>query len=111
MVNFKRNNHPIIDVINNDKIKTVIDDYEKRQNLLNSVKRRFKMNIYEELKSANIDLGCHYSDLYARVTPESKAIVEKYEHRPSVRTFRSQIDGHLWYYIPFAYEPYWDAKN
>jgi hypothetical protein len=63
--------------------------------------------VYEQLSRAGVELDHHESDLYARVTPESRAIVEAYEFRNNVTTFRSQIDGTPWYDVPFAYDPYW----
>jgi hypothetical protein len=68
------------------------------------------MHIYDELKAAGVPLDSHATDLYAKVTPESAAIVARYEFRGSVRQFTSQIDGAQWYDIPFAYLPAWEAK-
>lgn len=42
------------------------------------------------------------SDLYLRVSPESKNLIDRYEFRNLVRTFTDQIDHQLWYEIPFA---------
>lgn len=68
------------------------------------------MGIYEELKKAGVPTGHNESDLHAKVTPESAAIVAGYEHMAMVSRFTSQIDGEPWYDIPFAYQPFWDAK-
>ena len=59
---------------------------------------------------ANIPISGHYSDLYAKCTPESEAIVERYEFKQNVTTFRNNIDNTLWFDIPFQYQPYWDAR-
>ena len=71
------------------------------------------MSIYEELKNAGVPLDNHESDLYAKVTPESREIVRKYYKLPtvSVHTFRSQIDHELWYDIAFAYTPWWEERQ
>ena len=65
------------------------------------------INIYEEalknLPSADIDHTSFNSDLYLRVTPASKALVDKYEYKNLVSTFIDNIDHVLWYEIPFAY--------
>lgn len=45
----------------------------------------------------------HYSDLYVKVTNESRALVHKYQFRRLVTTFTDQITGTLWYDIPFCY--------
>ena len=68
-------------------------------------------DIYDKLKAAGIPLDSHESDLYAKVTPESKKIIADYEFKNNVKTFRSQIDKEGWYDIPFAYKPYWDKKK
>lgn len=44
-----------------------------------------------------------YSDLYVKVTPYSKAIVNRYEYKHLVKTFVDQIDNELWFEIPFVY--------
>jgi hypothetical protein len=64
--------------------------------------------IYEELKAAGVPLDHHESDLYAKVTPESRAIVKAYRFRSQVSVFTSNTDGEPWYDVPFAYQPFWD---
>jgi len=64
------------------------------------------MTIYEQLKAAGVPLDSHESDLYALVTPESRAIVEASTHSRS--TFVSQIDKRRWYDLPFAFDPFWE---
>ncbi len=64
-------------------------------------------NIYEvavKLLPAE-DIDHHYSDLYIRKTPESTAMLKKMRYRNSglLTTFRSQIDGDIWYELPFCY--------
>ena len=68
------------------------------------------MGIYEQLKQANIPLDNHESDLYAKVTQESQAILQSYKFKSNVHTFRNQVDNALWFDIPFAYSPYWESK-
>ena len=67
-------------------------------------------SIYEDLKAAGVPMDNHESDLYAKVTPESSAIVAKYEWKDNVKIFTSQIDHLQWYDIPFAYSPWWQRK-
>ena len=69
-----------------------------------------KSTIYEELKGAGIQLDSHESDLYALKTAESERIVKAWDYCCNVTTFKSQIDGKIWYDIPFAYKPFWDSK-
>ena len=66
------------------------------------------MTIYEELKAAGCTLDNHCSDLYVKRDETSRAIVERRraEH-PRTSTFRSNIDGTLWYDIPLSFDPFW----
>ena len=69
------------------------------------------MSIYEQMKAAGVETSNHESDLYAKVTPESKKIVKEYEHRGTVSTFTNRQGGGLWYDIPFAFDPYWHKRG
>lgn len=63
--------------------------------------------IMQEMIDAGVEISHHESDLYVKVTPESRAIVEDYEFRCNVTAFRSRVDGELWYDVPFAFDPFW----
>jgi len=69
------------------------------------------MSIYTELKEAGVPLDDNRSDLYAKVMPESKVIVDAYEFKVNVSVFVSMMDGDKWYDIPFAFDPFFDAKG
>ncbi len=69
------------------------------------------MGIYEDLKAAGVPLSSHESDLYAKKTPESEAIVAKYQFSQNVTIFNNQVEGGFWYDIPFAYTPWWEART
>jgi len=67
------------------------------------------MSLKEQMLAAGVspaDIGNWCSDLHVKVTPVSKKVVEGYEFKSIVVTFRSQIDGTAWYDIPFAYQEY-----
>ncbi len=66
------------------------------------------MSLYTELLAAGVPLDSHESDLYAKLTPESERIVRASGR--SFTVFTSQIDGQRWYDLPFAFDPWWDAK-
>jgi len=68
------------------------------------------MSIYQELKAAGVPLDSHESDLYAKVTPESRTILSRYKHKGNLSTFLNQVEGNLWYEIPFAFDP-WYAEQ
>ena len=66
------------------------------------------IEIYYEAKESMLpeEIGNHCSDLYLLKNAVSEKLVARYEFRCDVKTFRSQIDGKIWYDIPFAYYPY-----
>lgn len=47
--------------------------------------------------------GHGFDDLYLKVTPVSRKIVGRLSNMSLLSTFRSQIDGSLWYDLPFCY--------
>jgi len=66
--------------------------------------------IYQEMLKAGVEVSHHESDLYVRVTPESRRVIENYQFK--VTAFQSEVDGQLWFDIPFAYDPWWtDRRN
>ena len=68
--------------------------------------------IYDDLKNAGVQLDSHYSDLYALANDDCRRIVGEYRKAGTigpVSLFKSNIDGLMWYDIPFAYLPYWEA--
>lgn len=67
-----------------------------------------KQSIYQAMIDAGVPVDHHESDLYAKVTPESREIVRQYEFRHNVSLFKAQSSGEMWYDIPFAYQPFWE---
>lgn len=65
-------------------------------------------SLHQQLLAAGVPLDSHESDLYAQVTPESRRIVEESGHSSTM--FKSEIDGKMWYDLPFAYDPFWAKK-
>ena len=81
--------------------------------------------LYEEavkrLPPHHID--SHESDLYIKVTPESRELVETYRkgiiaergaYADTITTFRSihpDDKGALWYELPFHCTPYWAERG
>lgn len=68
-------------------------------------------SIHSKLKKLNIELSGHCSDIYCPVTPETTAIINNYEFKKNVKTFKSEIDGQPWYEIPLASEDYYKSRN
>lgn len=68
-------------------------------------------NFYEKIVELGIEHDHHESDLYVPVTDETKKLVNNYEYTMMVTTFKSAIDGNMWYDIPFEYLPFWEEKS
>ena len=66
--------------------------------------------IYEAMQEIGAEMDNHESDLYVKKTPETEAIVSTWDYTPIVTIFKSQVDGQIWFDIPFAYKPFWDSK-
>lgn len=47
--------------------------------------------------------GKGFDDLYLKVTPMSNCIVDRLSNKSLLSMFRSNIDGSLWYNLPFCY--------
>jgi len=58
------------------------------------------------------DIDHHATDLYLRVSPESTELVNSLKYRNSgmVTTFKDNIDGDMWYELPFCF-PYIDNRE
>ena len=64
-------------------------------------------SIYEQVIELNIEHDHYYSDLYIPVNDTTRDLVASYGHTIDFEFFSSNIDGKLWYDIPFSYDPYW----
>ena len=61
-------------------------------------------------KMAPDEIDHHESDLYLKKNEVSDKLISNYKFRNNVTIFRDQIDGVLWYEIPFAYHREFDEK-
>lgn len=71
------------------------------------------MTLYEELVKAGCEIGNYQSDLHVRCSEKALVIIVDHVLRPDSllqmpNKFVSNIDGELWYDIPFAYDPFWN---
>lgn len=71
------------------------------------------MTIYEKAvqQMNEKDISNWQSDLYLRKNAISEKLVNEYEFKQNVKTFKDQIDHVTWYDIPFAYDPFWIEKT
>jgi hypothetical protein len=67
------------------------------------------MSLYTEAKELGLEIDHHESDLYLRVCPRAKALLTETYPEAKYTIFRG-TDGNNWYEIPFAFDPFWEAK-
>jgi len=67
--------------------------------------------LWDEIKARGIPYDHHESDLYIPVTSETRAIVHQYDRNRTATAFISQIDGKMWFDIPFGYLPWWEKRT
>jgi len=64
------------------------------------------ISIFQKVKKLGIDFDNYYSDLYLFVNDDTTKIIDNYEFKSIVTTFKSAVDGIPMYEVPFAYEDY-----
>ena len=67
------------------------------------------MCFYDEVIRRGIKHDHHESDLYVPVTAETTKLIN--DCNVHAHTFKSELDGKLWYDLPFLYIPFWKKKN
>lgn len=73
-----------------------------------------RKSLYTRFKEAGIETFNHESDLYVHDTEVTRDIIAEFEAEGGIsnkRRFRSATDGLPMWDLPFAYEPYWKAKD
>jgi len=69
-------------------------------------------SLYAALVEAKIQIDHHESDLYFPATEQTAAILAKFPLQQQNAThFKCQTDQKLWVDVPFAYLPFWEAKQ
>lgn len=68
------------------------------------------MSIFNEIKRTGIKYSSHESDLYIPVNEKTSELIKTYVHRRNVTIFKNQVEGGLWYEVPFAYDPWWKSR-
>ena len=66
-------------------------------------------SLYDKAEEYGCTLDSHESDLYLLATPLAYQLVR--ESGRSWSTFVSQVDGKVWIDVPFAYLPWWRARQ
>jgi hypothetical protein len=71
-------------------------------------------SVYAECLAAGVPMASHYSDLYIPANDQTREILKRCGKKVdghNVSTFINQVEGGTWYDVPFAYLPYWEAKQ
>lgn len=63
----------------------------------------------QQMKPDEID--SHESDLYLKVTPTSRKLIQQYDFKGNVTKFIDNIDHTFWYDIPFANSEWWEERG
>lgn len=68
--------------------------------------------LFETIKAEGIHHASHESDLYLPDTPQVRAILDKFPLQKSNATrFKNQVNGGTWIDVPFAFLPFWEARQ
>jgi hypothetical protein len=71
-----------------------------------------KPTLYGELVAAGVEIANHESDLYVPDTAQVREILARYPiSKANARPFRNQITKTVWLDIPFAFLPWWEARQ
>jgi hypothetical protein len=68
--------------------------------------------LFQELTAAGCEIGNHESDLHVKVCEKALIIIVDHVLLPGSTLqmpskFASNMDGEMWWDIPFAYDPFW----
>lgn len=67
------------------------------------------MSIYTDIIALGTPIFWDESDLYVLANDASKNLIATYKHASNVRLFRDAADRD-WYFIPFAFDPWFDGR-
>lgn len=67
-------------------------------------------SLFSEIRAAGIPHDHHESDLYILDTPEARTILTGHGMAEARRSFFTGSDGKRWMDVPFAYDPWWEAR-
>lgn len=69
-----------------------------------------RKDIYTECVARGIPTHNHESDLYIPATAETRQLLKDCGIT-SATAFVNQVEGGLWYDVPFMFLPYWEQKQ
>lgn len=68
------------------------------------------MTLYQAAIAAGIPIDSHESDLYMLATEEARALIHKHGKHGTASLFRSEVDGRMWWDVPFSFDPWWERR-
>lgn len=68
-----------------------------------------RATVYTDMLAAGLVIGNHESDLYVSDTAEARAILERHGNT-TASAFRDERDGGRALDVPFAFDPWWEAR-
>lgn len=78
---------------------------------MRSYKLDHRLTLFDKIESAGVPHSHHYSDLYIPVNPVTRRLIAEYQYRDNVTQFVDNQTGEPWYDVPFAYIPFWEARQ
>jgi hypothetical protein len=71
-----------------------------------------EQTLWSEVVRLGIPHASHETDPYIPVTDQTRELLKKFPLSDGNKTtFTNQVEGGLWFDIPFAYLPAWEAKR
>lgn len=66
-------------------------------------------SLYADCIAAGIPYHNHESDLYIPANDQTRALLKK--HNLKAEAFTNQVEGGLWFDVPFQFLPYWEERQ
>lgn len=61
------------------------------------------LSLFNKVEKMGIEWDNYCGDLYIPVNSQTRELINDYEFKCNVTTFKSAIDGTQWFEVPFAY--------
>lgn len=87
---------------NGNETKTLNINADSRTALIEWLNKQ-PLTLFEKVVNMGIEWDHHCSDLYLPVNDKTRELIDDYEFKCNVTSFKSAIDGTQWYDIPFSY--------
>lgn len=68
------------------------------------------MSLYTDCKALGETIDHHESDLYVKSSKSADALVKLHDTHKIATKFISNVDGKVWWDVPFSFDPYWESR-